>query len=147
MNFSRNARRTDGFAEPCQVIARASLNRQRNNFRHIVTVQLLDRALQRGKSLARGFYDQERFLRRLDPSLPAINRTNRNLKNIHARRQLLLDERTGDSPGLLRRSACHEYDYLIRHNSPSLSRLYSCVSTARDSTVLPVCAPRYNSRP
>src|SRR4029077_11037240 len=147
MNFSRQARGTNGFGEPCEVIAPASLNRQRDNFRHVVTMQLLDRALQCSKSLARRFYDQERFLRGLNLVLPAIDRTHRNLKNIHARRQPLLHERTGDSPGLLRRTACHQHDDLIRHDSPLSMRLYSSDYPARDSCVLSVRGPRYNSPP
>lgn len=146
MNFYRTAIWTNGLTEPCEIIARAAGNRQRNNFRQIITVQLLDRGLQGPKALPRRFYYQQRFLCRLDFSLPPIYRANRNLKNIHARRQPLLHKRPGDSLGLPGVSACHQHDNLVRHPSPLPVRLYSSDSCAPDSCVLPARAPRYNSR-
>jgi hypothetical protein len=146
MIFLRTAKRTDGLAEPCQVIARAPHNRECNDFWNVVTVELPDRPLQYGKPFPRRFYDQQHFLRGIDIPLPAINGTHRHLENIHAGCQSLLHQHSSDSPGLLCRSARYQYYDFIRHGSPRPLHLYSCDSWAWDSSASIARGSRYNSR-
>jgi len=71
-------------------------NRQRDDLRNLVRVQVPDRLLDVAVALARGFDQQRHLDRTLDVALSAINRADRR-QSTDARGQSLLDQHQCDA--------------------------------------------------
>src|SRR5436309_4238701 len=84
--------------EPPKVFRQSSDERQNDNLRRLIAVELQNSCLKRGQSALRRFDHQHDFARLLDPAFPPINGLDWPEQAAHACREPPLDELARDSP-------------------------------------------------
>src|ERR1700735_3050635 len=150
VGFSRGADRS---GKPGEVVGRACIDRQGDNFRDVVAVESLDLGAERGELVPGALNEEQIFLGRLDASLPAIDGFDRRLQNVDARGEAALNEGTRELAGFGGGAAGDEDDDMGSHSIgratlrsfPNiLAKYYSSELLPRDSLIQRIAATRYN---
>src|SRR5690348_17354863 len=82
----------DFFIEPPNVRLAALDDRQRDDFRHVVAVELDDPVLETREEIGPALNDEQFFFRALHTAAPAVGRSNAG-DTVHASRKPLFDQR------------------------------------------------------